>query len=299
MRTRLCITPNIASPPPFVLEPNTSHIIPKMAANESGESQESVVRRKINWVSFNDVIDETLRRRQEDAIPHEDPDERFVRWNTTLVSVIDETLRKYQENAIPNAQGAILPPPHFIDLLLWKGEALESLPRYIQYLHPADLTRDTVPPWETPPPVGYGPKEWWKWSPDLTEEDPEERLVRLNTTLVSVIDEALRKRRENAIPNAQGAITSTSNFIDLLLWKGEALESLPRYIQYLRPADLTRDDVPPWETPPPVGYGPKEWWKWSPDLTESEPESPESPESCRDDMSGIAGEVEETQWLSS
>jgi hypothetical protein len=200
MRTRLCITPNIASPPPFVLEPNTSHIIPKMAANESGESQESVVRRKINWVSFNDVIDETLRRRQEDAIPHEDPDERFVRWNTTLVSVIDETLRKYQENAIPNAQGAI---------------------------------------------------------------------------------------------------TSTSNFIDLLLWKGEALESLPRYIQYLRPADLTRDDVPPWETPPPVGYGPKEWWKWSPDLTESEPESPESPESCRDDMSGIAGEVEETQWLSS
>ena len=64
------------------------------------------------------------------------------------------------------------------------------------------------------------------------------------------------------------------------------------YIRYLRPADLTRDTVPPWETPPPVGYGPKEWWKWSPDLTE-EPESPESPESCRDD-SGIAGEVEET-----
>ena len=138
MRARLCITPNIASPPPFVLEANTSHIIPKMAANESGESQESLVR-----------------------------------WKTTLVSVnnvIDETLRKHQENAIPNAQGAIPLPPNFIELLLWKGEALQSLPQYIQYLRPADLTRDTVPPWQTPPPVGYGPKEWWKWSPDLTEE---------------------------------------------------------------------------------------------------------------------------------
>jgi hypothetical protein len=169
MRTRLCITPNIASPPPFVLEANTSHIIPKMAANESAESQERLVRSK---GTINNVIDETLRRHQEGAIPNEDP-ERLVRWKTTLVSVIDETFRKHQENAIPNAQGAISLPPNFIDLLLWKGEALQSLPRYIQYLRPADLTRDTVPPWETPPPVGYGPKEWWKWSPDLTESEPE------------------------------------------------------------------------------------------------------------------------------
>jgi len=140
MRTCLCITPNVASPPPFVLEANTSHIIPKMAANESEESQESLV-----W------------------------------WKTTLVSVnnvIDETLRKHKENAIPNAQGAIPSHPNLIELLLLKGHALQYLEQYIQYLCPADLNRDTPPPSYSPPPAGFDPKEWWKWqpSPDPTEE---------------------------------------------------------------------------------------------------------------------------------
>jgi hypothetical protein len=126
----------MASPPPFVPKDNTSHIIPKMAANESEESQESLVR-----------------------------------CLTTLVSVIDETLRKHDENAIRNAQGAISPHPNLIELLLLKGNALQCLERYIQYLRPADLNRDTIPPSEPPPPAGYDPKEWWKtWSLDPTEE---------------------------------------------------------------------------------------------------------------------------------
>jgi hypothetical protein len=160
IRTRLCITPNIASPPPFVLKANASHIIPEMAANESKESQES--------------LDRCL---------------------TTLVSVIEETLRKHKENAIPNAQGAIPSHPNLIDLLLLKGHALDYLERYIQYyLRPADLNRDTSPSppsAQPPPPPGYDPKDWLKWhpSPDPTEEPESPESIQDHSNSASAVAE--------------------------------------------------------------------------------------------------------------
>jgi hypothetical protein len=75
------------------------YIISKMAANESEESKQ------------------TLNR-----------------WKTTLISVIDNSLRRDNENAFPNAQGAIPVPPGLVDLSLWRGDTLQYLQRYIQYI---------------------------------------------------------------------------------------------------------------------------------------------------------------------
>lgn len=63
------------------------------------------------------------------------PDESqqdLIRWKKTLVSAIDAHLRKHDDKAIPNEQGAIPAAPGSVDLLLWKGCALQYIPKYVQ-----------------------------------------------------------------------------------------------------------------------------------------------------------------------
>jgi len=64
------------------------------------------------------------------AIETENSQQSLVRWKATLISVIDSHLQRHYDSSIHNAQAAVSGPPGWVELLLWKGDAMQYLPGY-------------------------------------------------------------------------------------------------------------------------------------------------------------------------